>query len=98
MRIVNSLFYPLKNTAHTCDFNSIVSLLFILAHFVIGLQETLWSVAKHNMDKLLMLQTTPLTKETFHELVNLSISMIPQKTLIGIIDSNRWYIAKMLKP
>ena len=45
------------------------------------------------MHKLLMLEPNEVTEARFRELVNLSISMIPQSTLSGIIDSNRSILA-----
>ena len=59
--------------------------------------ETLWSVAKANFDKFLLLETEPLTEARFHHLVNRSIQVITKRTLNGIINSNRRFIARLLK-
>ena len=59
--------------------------------------ETLWSVAKRNFDKLLLIEKAALTEARFMELVNLSLRLITVRALTGIIASNRSYIVRLLK-
>lgn len=48
MTLVKSLFVPLRNIPHSCDFNSI---------------ESLWSTAKNAFHKLLLLNDKPITEK-----------------------------------
>ena len=59
--------------------------------------ETLWSVVKHNLKKLLLLQETPLTLAQFKQLVRQAISLVETRTISNIIKSNRRYLSEMLQ-
>lgn len=54
-------FLLLRNVPHSSDFNSV---------------ETLWSLQKNNLEKLLLLNKDHLTKESFEQLVEKSLKMI----------------------
>ena len=73
---------PLRNVPYSSDLNSI---------------ETLWSVVKHNLKKLLLLQETPLTMAQFKQLVRQAISLVETRTISNIIKSNRRYLSEMLQ-
>ena len=62
-----------------------------------GMQETLWSVVKHNLRKLLLIEKERLTRERFLELVKTSIEIISPKAIRGIIASNRKFLASILQ-
>ena len=63
-RVCEQYFWPLKNVAHSSELNSI---------------ETLWSLVKHNLKKLLLMREEPLTKALFEELVRQAIGLVDAK-------------------
>ena len=82
MAVTRQMFEPLLNVPYSSDFNAI---------------ETLWSVSKNNYNKLWLMEKTDLEAEDFHKLVKQSVTMIPQRTIKGILKSNRGYLAKLLE-
>ena len=66
---------------HSCNFNSI---------------EKLWSVAKNNLMKLLLLRSEPIDEPEFAEIVRRSLEIIPPQTVTALVNSNRAYIEAVL--
>lgn len=65
--------------------------------YCLAVQETLWSIAKNNLEKLLLLEPQEITKEQFYALVEQSLKMVSRQALQGILKSNRGHIAHYLQ-
>lgn len=72
--LLNQYFVPLRMPAHSCQFNSV---------------ETLFAVAKTNLRRLIALEDDQMTQDRFESLVKLSIGMVDNAAMQGIIRSNR---------
>ena len=80
--LIKAYFTDLKNVPYSCDFNSI---------------ERVWSVAKSNFHKRMVLQQRPLDREAFIQMVQDSLDSIDEKTFEGLFISNRSYIRSILE-
>ena len=82
MRLCERLFWPLKNVAYSSELNSI---------------ESLWSLVKNNLKKLLLMQDAPLTKPRFEQLVRQAIELVTPRQHSNILRANHACLTELLQ-
>ena len=98
--MINDLFTPLKNIAHSCGFNCTYYFsepIPLTPVCVCAAIEHLWSASKSHYKKLLLLNIEKNLDRAEHvELVTQALALVPPESIPGLINSNRRYLRARL--